>query len=62
MKKRGAKLGQHFLKAKWAARALAYAVGIERGDMVLEIGPGKGALTRELLAIAATAGAHVVAI
>src|SRR3989338_3626682 len=60
--KRGAKLGQHFLKAKWAARALAYAVGIEHGDIVLEIGPGKGALTRELLAIAKEAGAQIVAI
>ena len=62
MKKRGAKLGQHFLKAKWAARALAYAVGIEHGDIVLEIGPGKGALTRELLAIAKEVGAQIVAI
>ena len=60
--KRGAKLGQHFLKAKWAARALAYAVGIEHGDIVLEIGPGKGALTRELLAIAKEVGAQIVAI
>ena len=62
MKKRGAKLGQHFLKAMWAARALAYAVGIKNGDTVLEIGPGKGALTRELLAIAKDVGAKVVAI
>jgi len=62
MKKRGAKLGQHFLKAKWAARALAYAVGIERGDTVLEIGPGKGALTGEILAVAIKVGARVVAI
>ncbi|MDO8522536.1 MAG: 16S rRNA (adenine(1518)-N(6)/adenine(1519)-N(6))-dimethyltransferase RsmA [bacterium] len=60
--KRGAKLGQHFLKAKWAARALAYAVRIAHGDTVLEIGPGKGALTRELLAIAKDVSAKVVAI
>ncbi|MDO8552475.1 MAG: 16S rRNA (adenine(1518)-N(6)/adenine(1519)-N(6))-dimethyltransferase RsmA [bacterium] len=56
------KLGQHFLKAKWAARSLAYAVGISPGDTVLEVGPGKGALTRELLAIAKDVGAKVVAI
>ena len=62
MKKRGAKLGQHFLKAKWAARALVYAVGIERGDTALEIGPGKGALTGEILAVAIKVGARVVAI
>jgi len=60
--KRGAKLGQHFLKAKWAARSLAYAVGIAHGDIVLEIGPGKGALTRELLVVATEVGARVVAI
>lgn len=58
----GARLGQHFLKAKWAARSLAYAVGIATGDTVLEIGPGKGALTRELLALAKEIGARVVAI
>ena len=60
--KRTPRLGQHFLKSKWAARSLAYAVGISRGDTVLEIGPGKGALTRELLAIAKDVGARVVAI
>lgn len=54
----GQKLGQHFLKGTWAARALARAAGIGGGDTVLEIGPGKGALTRELLAT----GAHVIAI
>lgn len=58
----GRRLGQHFLKSKWAARSLAYAVGIAHGDTVLEIGPGKGALTRELLAIAKKVGAKVVAI
>src|SRR3989338_3496222 len=45
----GARLGQHFLKGLWAARALAGAAGIAPGDTVLEIGPGKGALTRQLL-------------
>src|SRR3989344_6033512 len=54
----GARLGQHFLKGTWAARALVRAGGISREDMVLEIGPGKGILTREILAT----GAHVVAI
>jgi len=54
----GQRLGQHFLKTPWAARALAQAVGIGAKDTVLEIGPGKGALTRELL----KTGARVVAI
>ena len=54
----GARLGQHFLTAAWAARALARAAGITPGTAVLEIGPGKGALTRELLAL----GGKVIAI
>src|SRR3989344_3621789 len=53
----GRRLGQHFLKGTWAARALASAAGITLKDTVLEIGPGKGALTRELL----KTGASVVA-
>lgn len=51
MKKRGARLGQHFLVHNWAARALARAVGTNPGDTILEIGPGKGILTKELLAL-----------
>ncbi len=54
----GARLGQHFLTGRWAARALARAVSIERSETIVEIGPGKGALTRELLAT----GAKVIAI
>ena len=49
MKKRGARLGQHFLKAPWAARASARAANIASDETVLEIGPGKGALTEYLL-------------
>ena len=56
--KKGARLGQHFLKSPWAARALARAANITSEDTVLEIGPGKGALTRELL----SASKKVVAI
>lgn len=56
--KRGAKLGQHFLNAHWVARDLVQSVGIRLDEPILEIGPGKGALTKELLA----QGAQVVAI
>ena len=49
--RKGARLGQHFLKSPWAARALARAVGATSYETVLEIGPGKGALTRELLSV-----------
>jgi 16S rRNA (adenine1518-N6/adenine1519-N6)-dimethyltransferase len=55
---RGARLGQHFLNAQWVARDLVKSIGIRSGEPILEIGPGKGALTKELLA----RGARVIAI
>jgi 16S rRNA (adenine1518-N6/adenine1519-N6)-dimethyltransferase len=58
MKRTGARLGQHFLTGTWAAAKLVEAAGVTENDTVLEIGPGKGALTIELL----KAGAHVIAI
>ena len=54
----GRRLGQHFLKGTWAARALVEAAKIRPGETVLEIGPGKGALTKELL----QTGAKVIAV
>ncbi len=54
----GAKLGQHFLTGTWAARKLVEAVDVRPEETILEIGPGKGALTKELLAT----GAKVVAV
>lgn len=54
----GARLGQHFLTGTWAARKLTEAVDVQRGETILEIGPGKGALTRELL----STGGYVLAI
>ena len=47
--KKGARLGQHFLKHGWAAAKLAHAVPLLDGETFIEIGPGKGVLTRELL-------------
>ena len=47
--RRGARLGQHFLTGTWAGEKLADAVGVRAGETIVEIGPGKGALTRELL-------------
>ena len=47
--RRTPKLGQHFLKHAWAAAALAHAVNVRPNETILEIGPGKGILTRELL-------------
>jgi 16S rRNA (adenine1518-N6/adenine1519-N6)-dimethyltransferase len=53
-----ARLGQHFLTDKGALDDIVRAAGVEPGDRVLEIGPGRGALTKPLLA----AGARVTAV
>lgn len=42
-------LGQNFLKSKKALNKIIEAGEIKPGDFVLEIGPGKGALTKILL-------------
>lgn len=51
-------LGQHFLNNARVPELMADAGNVMKGDIVLEIGPGTGALTRELLA----RGACVIAI
>lgn len=56
--RKDARLGQHFLKNFAYAAKLAHAAGIQKGDTVLEIGPGKGVLTKALL----ETSARVVAI
>jgi 16S rRNA (adenine1518-N6/adenine1519-N6)-dimethyltransferase len=43
-------LGQHFLTSSGIARRVVEAGNVKKGDLVLEIGPGTGILTRELLA------------
>ena len=51
-------LGQNFLNSKKIARAIISAGELSSTDTVLEIGPGKGFLTSELL----LSGAHVIAV
>lgn len=51
-------LGQHWLTDKPSLQAMVEAANVEAGDVVLEIGPGTGTLTEELL----DAGAHVMAL
>ena len=51
-------LGQHFLTSQKALFDMVTAGDIRSGDLVLEIGPGKGVLTKELL----EKGAQVIAI
>jgi 16S rRNA (adenine1518-N6/adenine1519-N6)-dimethyltransferase len=53
-----AKLGQHFLTDQGALEDIVRASGVAKGDLTLEIGPGRGALTKPLLA----AGAIVTAV
>lgn len=43
-------LGQHFLKTPGPARALVRALELTDQDVVVEIGPGHGELTRHILA------------
>lgn len=45
----GERLGQHFLKDAALLRRIAEAVCPEREPLVVEIGPGRGALTRHLI-------------
>jgi len=42
-------LGQNFLKSDKALDSIIAAGTIKEGDLVLEIGPGQGALTEKLL-------------
>ncbi|MDP2594193.1 MAG: 16S rRNA (adenine(1518)-N(6)/adenine(1519)-N(6))-dimethyltransferase RsmA [bacterium] len=51
-------LGQHFLMHPAIARRIVHAAGIESTDTVLEVGPGKGMLTRALL----DTGVRVIAV
>lgn len=42
-------LGQNFLMHRQTAERIVKAAGLEKGSLVLEIGPGTGMLTKELL-------------
>ena len=57
-KKKGARLGQHFLVNPQVAKAVAEGARGVENDLGLEIGPGKGMLTRVLLSM----GTRVVAV
>ncbi|MBM3281158.1 MAG: ribosomal RNA small subunit methyltransferase A [Candidatus Harrisonbacteria bacterium] len=52
------RLGQHFLKNKEVIKKIINSLSLQAGGTVLEIGPGEGALTGELL----TKNIHLLAI
>ena len=52
------KFGQHFLTSVGHVKRIIALAGVSKGDQVLEIGPGKGALTRQLVEV----GARVTAV
>ena len=45
-------LGQNFMMDRNVARKIVENSGIRKGDEVLEIGPGTGFLTKEILKVA----------
>lgn len=45
-------LGQNFLKSQLVINTMAKTASLAKNDVVVEIGPGKGALTEKLLAVA----------
>jgi 16S rRNA (adenine1518-N6/adenine1519-N6)-dimethyltransferase len=51
-------LGQNFLVDRTVVRRIVETVSPERDDFILEIGPGQGAMTRELV----SSGANLVAV
>ncbi len=51
-------LGQNFLTSEGALRDILSAADVQKDDVVLEIGPGRGVLTKKLL----EAGAQVIAV
>lgn len=57
-----ARLGQHFLKDPGIARRIADAVPLSPRSTLIEIGPGRGALTRRLLERALEAESEFICI
>lgn len=55
-------LGQHFLKNKAAIKKIVAALNLRGGETVIEIGPGKGALTLPVLHECNRIGAKFIAI
>jgi 16S rRNA (adenine1518-N6/adenine1519-N6)-dimethyltransferase len=55
-------LGQHFLNNQKATNDIVAAVGVAQGDVIIEIGPGAGAITKPLAELCTKYGAEIFAI
>ncbi|MDP3881034.1 MAG: 16S rRNA (adenine(1518)-N(6)/adenine(1519)-N(6))-dimethyltransferase RsmA [bacterium] len=55
-------LGQHFLTNQSALQKIVDSIPLEAGDLVIEIGPGKGALTYPLFEAVKKSGAKLIAL
>ena len=53
----GQRLGQHFLKNKEAVKKIISCISPEKNELIIEIGPGRGALTFGLVKAVEDAGA-----
>ena len=56
------RLGQHYMVSRAAIRTIVAALDITRGDTVIEIGPGKGAITIPIAKRCNEVGCRVIAI
>ncbi len=56
------RLGQHFLRDRSVARRIVNAAGIAQRDVVVEIGPGDGALTDYIVDTTTSCGGKVILI
>jgi 16S rRNA (adenine1518-N6/adenine1519-N6)-dimethyltransferase len=56
------KLGQHFLKNTAALQTIVDALGIAKGDTIIEIGPGHGELTMPLMHVMGKFGDAITSI
>ena len=53
------RLGQHILRDALVAEKIVDTVGVSAGDLIVEIGPGTGALTQLIVTLADEVGAKV---
>lgn len=56
------RLGQHFLINRSAIQTIASAIQAEPDEVIFEIGPGQGALTREILSLSEKNGNQIIAL